>query len=111
MEGRNVLQVAIKHGHVKIVKIIAEMIKGPNPVLPSWLLSDVKDDEMTELPSWLLSAVKDDDMNEDNEKNNTILHFAAGTTRKGEGSALEMQREIKWFEVRDIDLYIFRYYI
>lgn len=83
LEGKNVLQVAIKHGQVKIVKIIAEMIKGPNPMLPSWLLSDVTDDEM----------------NKDDEMNNTILHYAAVTTIKDEGFALQMQREIIWFEV------------
>ncbi|XP_039121613.1 uncharacterized protein LOC120258315 [Dioscorea cayenensis subsp. rotundata] len=82
LEGKNVLQVAIKHGQVKIVKIIAEMIKGPNPMLPSWLLSDVTDDEM----------------NKDDEMNNTILHYAAVTTIKDEGFALQMQREIIWFE-------------
>ncbi|XP_039121598.1 uncharacterized protein LOC120258301 isoform X2 [Dioscorea cayenensis subsp. rotundata] len=75
MDGTNILQVAIKHRYVKIVKIIAEMINGPNPVLPTWLLSDV-------------------DM-----KDNTILHYAAETTIKGEGLALQMRHEIKWFEM------------
>ncbi|XP_039121452.1 ankyrin repeat domain-containing protein 20B-like [Dioscorea cayenensis subsp. rotundata] len=76
-EGRNVLQVAIKHGHVKIVKLIAGMISGPNPTLPSWLLWDIEDDAMK----------------------NTILHYAAETTIKREGFALQMQHEIKWFEM------------
>ncbi|KAM0935420.1 putative PGG domain-containing protein [Dioscorea sansibarensis] len=58
------------------------MLRGHNPVLPSWLLWDR--DIM----------------------NNTILHYAAETTNesaaettnKGEGFALQMQREMEWFE-------------
>lgn len=107
LKGRNVLQVAIKNGHVKIVKIIAEIVKGANPVLPSWLLFDVKGDELPPL----LSSVnfEDDKMNvDDDEKDNTILHYATETIIKGEGLALQMQHEIRWFEViRDIDLYLF----
>ena len=101
VQRRNVLQVAIKYGHVKTVKIIAEMIKGPNPVLPSWLLWEVKlADRTPTLPIWLPN--KDDERNKDEEMN-TILHYAAETTIKREGLALQMRGEIKWFEVRDID--------
>ncbi|KAH7689093.1 Caskin/Ankyrin repeat-containing protein [Dioscorea alata] len=104
MEGRNVLQVAIKYGHVNIVKIIAKMIEGPNPVLPSWLLSDVKGSEVTDdkvLPSQLSPSFHQDNnqKKEDDEKKNTILHYAAETTIKGEGLALQMRHEIKWFEM------------
>ncbi|KAH7689092.1 Caskin/Ankyrin repeat-containing protein [Dioscorea alata] len=100
MEGRNVLQVAIKYGHVNIVKIIAKMIEGPNPVLPSWLLSDVKGSEVTDdkvLPSQLSPSFHQDNnqKKEDDEKKNTILHYAAETTIKGEGLALQMRHEIK----------------
>ncbi|KAH7687353.1 Caskin/Ankyrin repeat-containing protein [Dioscorea alata] len=87
LDGRNVLQVAIKCGHIEIVKIIAKMTKGPNPMLPSWLLSDVKGD------------ITDDETKEDDEKKNTILHYAAGTTIRSEGLALQMRHEIKWFEM------------
>ncbi|KAH7687358.1 NAD(+) ADP-ribosyltransferase protein [Dioscorea alata] len=75
LEGRNVLQVAVKHRHEKIVRVISLITNGPNPVLPSWLLSDI------------------------DSKNNTILHYAAEATNKDEGFALQMQREIKWFEM------------
>ncbi|KAH7687354.1 Caskin/Ankyrin repeat-containing protein [Dioscorea alata] len=101
LEGRNVLQVAIKYGHMKIVKIIADMTKGPNPVLPSWLLSDVKGDipvDRTSASWWSSEFDQDDKKKEDDEKKNTILHYAAGTTIK-EGLALQMRHEIKWFEM------------
>ncbi|XP_039119598.1 uncharacterized protein LOC120255895 [Dioscorea cayenensis subsp. rotundata] len=84
-----------------IVKIIAEMIKGPNPELPSWLLSDVKGDKSEELSSctWLSAIHQNDEKKEDDEKKNTILHYAAGTTIKREGLTLQMLQEIKWFEM------------
>ncbi|KAG6498983.1 hypothetical protein ZIOFF_038739 [Zingiber officinale] len=37
--GRNVLQATIKSGNLEIVEIISQKTEGPNPVLPSWLLS------------------------------------------------------------------------
>ncbi|KAJ0969840.1 hypothetical protein J5N97_022717 [Dioscorea zingiberensis] len=39
LEGKNVLQVAIKHRHEKIVNIIIDMATRKSPVLPSSLLS------------------------------------------------------------------------
>ncbi|XP_072956599.1 uncharacterized protein [Typha angustifolia] len=74
-EGRNVLQVAIKYGHKKIVKVIESMTSGSNPNLPSWLLSSI-----------------------DRATGNTILHFAAEKIVKDEGFALQMQYELQWFE-------------
>ncbi|WOL19962.1 hypothetical protein Cni_G28764 [Canna indica] len=76
LDGRNVLQVAIKYGRKEIVKTITEMAQGNNPVLPSWLLSCI-----------------------DAKTRNTILHFASekpGT----EEDALQLQDELKWFEVK-----------
>nr|XP_029120026.1 uncharacterized protein LOC105043897 [Elaeis guineensis] len=75
MEGKDVLQVAIQHGHEKIVKIIESMACGSNPVLPSWLLSSIE-----------------------KETKNTILHFAAEQTVKENFFALQMQTELQWFE-------------
>ncbi|KAJ0969839.1 hypothetical protein J5N97_022716 [Dioscorea zingiberensis] len=74
IEGKNVLQVAIKHGHEKTVKIIIGMTTRSNPMLPSSLLS-----------------AQDKD-------NNTILHYAAETTIGDEGPPMQMFYEIKWFE-------------
>ncbi|KAJ0969506.1 hypothetical protein J5N97_022383 [Dioscorea zingiberensis] len=75
LEGKNVLQVAITHGHEKIVKIIINMITRSNPMLPSSLLSD-----------------------QDNKAKNTILHYAAETTIDDEGPPMQMFYELKWFE-------------
>ncbi|KAG1354290.1 putative Ankyrin repeat-containing protein [Cocos nucifera] len=74
-EGRNVLQVAIQHGHEKIVEIIESMASGNNPILPSWLLSGFEE-----------------------KTKNTILHFAAVETVKENSPAIQMQYELQWFE-------------
>ncbi|KAJ3707019.1 hypothetical protein LUZ61_010724 [Rhynchospora tenuis] len=75
-EGMNVLQVAIKHGHEKIVDIIATMTLGNNPILPSWLLSAIE-----------------------KKTKNTILHFAAAKEVDADQAfALQMQFELQWFE-------------
>ncbi|KAJ4811571.1 hypothetical protein LUZ62_024137 [Rhynchospora pubera] len=75
-EGMNVLQVAIKHGHEKIVDIIASMTSGNNPILPSWLLSAIE-----------------------KKTKNTILHFAAAKEVDADQAfALQMQFELQWFE-------------
>lgn len=77
-DGRNVLQVAIQHGQVKIVNIIETMVRGSNPLLPSRLLWDI-----------------------DPKTKNNILHFAAEEkkTVPGDPCALQMQLELGWFEV------------
>ncbi|XP_039121445.1 uncharacterized protein LOC120258160 [Dioscorea cayenensis subsp. rotundata] len=76
-DGRNVLQVAIQHGQVKIVNIIETMVRGSNPLLPSRLLWDI-----------------------DPKTKNNILHFAAEEkkTVPGDPCALQMQLELGWFE-------------
>ncbi|KAJ4746447.1 Ankyrin repeat-containing protein [Rhynchospora pubera] len=75
-EGMNVLQVAIKHGHEKIVDIIASMTSGNNPILPTWLLSAIE-----------------------KKTKNTILHFAAAKEVDADQAfALQMQFELQWFE-------------
>ncbi|XP_072956597.1 uncharacterized protein [Typha angustifolia] len=76
-DKRNVLQVAIKYGHQKIVKYIKSETSGQNAKLPSWLLSYVQ--PVTE---------------------NTILHFAAEKIVKDEGFALQMKHELEFFEVK-----------
>ncbi|XP_078163294.1 uncharacterized protein LOC144558343 [Carex rostrata] len=74
-EGMNVLQVAIKHGHEKIVDIIESRTLGNNPILPSWLLSSIE-----------------------KKTKNTILHYAAEKEMEDQGFALQMQFELQWFE-------------
>ncbi|KAF3321498.1 Death-associated protein kinase dapk-1 [Carex littledalei] len=75
-EGMNVLQVAIKHGHEKIVDIIESMTSGNNPILPSSLLSSIE-----------------------KKTKNTILHFAAEKeVDTYQGYALQMKFELQWFE-------------
>ncbi|XP_026662279.2 uncharacterized protein LOC103711819 [Phoenix dactylifera] len=74
-EGRNVLQVAILHGQEKIVEIIESMATGKNPVLPSWLLSEIE-----------------------KTTQNTILHYAAVKTVQENFPATQMQYELQWFE-------------
>jgi hypothetical protein len=82
-EGMNVLQVAIKHGHEKIVNIIESMTSGNNPVLPSWLRSSIH-----------------------KNTGNSILHFAAEkVVDVDQGFALQMQIELQWFEVLLICFY------
>ncbi|CAL9202309.1 unnamed protein product [Musa hybrid cultivar] len=78
--GRSVLQVAIEHGNREIVRTIREMIRGKNPILPSWLLSRV-----------------------DKRTGRTILHLASATAPEHNQDALQMQDELRWFEtVRDM---------
>ncbi|XP_038971872.1 uncharacterized protein LOC103711820 [Phoenix dactylifera] len=74
-EGRNVLQVAILHGQEKIVGIIESMATGMNPVLPSWLFSEIEE-----------------------KTQNTIVHYAAFETVKENFPATQMQYELQWFE-------------
>ncbi|PKA61129.1 hypothetical protein AXF42_Ash006025 [Apostasia shenzhenica] len=75
LEGKNILQVAIQLGQEKILDMVAARIAGKNPVLPSRLL-----------------YARD-------EKDNTILHYAAEkTVAEEEADALQMQRELQWFE-------------
>ncbi|URD91348.1 ANK [Musa troglodytarum] len=75
-EGRSVLQVAIEHGNLEIVETIREMTEGHNPILPSWLLSSV--DETT---------------------GETILHFASVKGPDNYQDAVQMQDELRWFEI------------
>ncbi|WOL20120.1 hypothetical protein Cni_G28922 [Canna indica] len=75
LDGRNVLQAAIKYGRKEIVKTIGKMTQGNNPRLPSWLYSYV-----------------------DVKTGNTILHFASEKAETTE-DALQLHDELKWFEI------------
>ncbi|RRT50520.1 hypothetical protein B296_00008895 [Ensete ventricosum] len=77
--GRSVLQVAIEHGNREIVRTIREMTRGKNPILPSWLLSRV-----------------------DKGTGRTILHFASAKAPEHNQDALQMQDELRWFEVKSL---------
>nr|XP_009388402.2 PREDICTED: uncharacterized protein LOC103975223 [Musa acuminata subsp. malaccensis] len=75
-KGRNVLQVAIESGNRETVETIRKMTQGDNPILPSWLLSRI-----------------------DSKTRNTILHFASETIGDTGDDAVQMQDEIRWFEM------------
>lgn len=75
-DGTSVLQAAIKYGRKEIVETIVEMTQGDLPVLPAWLLSSI-----------------------DAESRNTILHFASETTPYAQADAVQLQDDLKWFEV------------
>ncbi|XP_064952866.1 uncharacterized protein LOC135608576 [Musa acuminata AAA Group] len=75
-KGRNVLQVAIESGNRENVETIGRMTQGDNPILPSWLLSNI-----------------------DSKTRNTILHFASETVGDTGDDAVQMQDEIRWFEM------------
>ncbi|CAL9138460.1 unnamed protein product, partial [Musa acuminata var. zebrina] len=75
-KGRNVLRVAIESGNRETVETIRRMTQGDNPILPSWLLSSI-----------------------DSKTRNTILHFASEKVGDTGDDAVEMQDEIRWFEM------------
>ncbi|RRT50517.1 hypothetical protein B296_00008896 [Ensete ventricosum] len=75
-KGRNVLRVAIESGNRETVETIRKMTRGDNPILPSWLLSSI-----------------------DPKTRNTILHFASEKVGDTGDDSVQMQDEIKWFEV------------
>ncbi|URD87270.1 Ankyrin repeat-containing protein [Musa troglodytarum] len=75
-KGRNVLRVAIESGNRETVEIIRRMTQGDNPILPSWLLSSI-----------------------DSKTRNTILHFASEKVGDTGDDAVQMQDEIRWFEM------------
>ncbi|THU45518.1 hypothetical protein C4D60_Mb02t18760 [Musa balbisiana] len=75
-KGRNVLQVAIESGNRETVETIRRMTQGDNPILPSWLLSKI-----------------------DSKTRNTILHFASEKVGDTGDDAVQMQDEIRWFEM------------
>ncbi|THU56166.1 hypothetical protein C4D60_Mb11t14390 [Musa balbisiana] len=75
-DGTSVLQAAIKYGRKEIVETIVEMTQGDLPVLPAWLLSSI-----------------------DAESRNTILHFASETTPYAQADAVQLQDDLKWFEM------------
>lgn len=74
-KGQNIIQVAIPLESKKIFELVASKVTGRNPLLPSRLL-----------------YARDD-------KNNTILHYAADVTVDEEvADALQMQKDLQWFE-------------
>ncbi|THU45523.1 hypothetical protein C4D60_Mb02t18810 [Musa balbisiana] len=75
-KGRNVLRVAIESGNRETVETIRRMTQGDNPLLPSWLLSSI-----------------------DSKTRNTILHFASEKVGDTGDDAVQMQDEIRWFEM------------
>ncbi|URD91351.1 ANK [Musa troglodytarum] len=75
-KGRNVLRVAIESGNRETVETIRGMTQGDNPILPSWLLSSI-----------------------DSKTRNTILHFASEKVGDAGDDAVQMQDEIRWFEM------------
>ncbi|CAL9081262.1 unnamed protein product, partial [Musa textilis] len=75
-KGRNVLRVAIESGNRETVETIRGMTQGDNPILPSWLLSSI-----------------------DSKTRNTILHFASEKVGDTGDDAVQMQDEIRWFEM------------
>ncbi|CAL9081260.1 unnamed protein product [Musa textilis] len=75
-KGRNVLRVAIESGNRETVETIRRMTQGDNPILPSWLLSSI-----------------------DSKTRNTILHFASEKAGDTGDDAVQMQDEIRWFEM------------
>ncbi|CAL9132898.1 unnamed protein product [Musa acuminata var. zebrina] len=75
-DGTSVLQAAIKYGRKEIVETIVEMTQGDHAVLPAWLLSSI-----------------------DVESRNTILHFASDKTPYAQADAVQLQDDLKWFEM------------
>ncbi|KAG6495000.1 hypothetical protein ZIOFF_042790 [Zingiber officinale] len=73
--GRNVLQAAIESGNREIVEIIRQKTKGPNPVLPSWLLSHTE-----------------------SRTRRTILHFASERIPPDTEDVVQLQDELLFFE-------------
>ncbi|WOL19540.1 hypothetical protein Cni_G28338 [Canna indica] len=75
--GRNVLQVAIKYRRKKIVKHIKNMFDWNDPILPSWMLSNVEPGTQK-----------------------TILHFVSEKLAvEEEEGAVQMKDELEWFEL------------
>ncbi|KAG6498985.1 hypothetical protein ZIOFF_038741 [Zingiber officinale] len=73
--GWNVLQAAIESGNREIVEIIRQKTEGPNPVLPSWLLSHTE-----------------------SRTRRTILHFASERIPPDTEDAVQLQDELRFFE-------------
>ncbi|XP_072956603.1 uncharacterized protein [Typha angustifolia] len=75
-EGMNVLQVATKYGHEKIVNDILSMISESNPIVHAGLLFYIHP-----------------------KTENTILHFAAEKIKNDESFPMQMQYELQYFGV------------